>query len=187
MTVGILAFQGGVQEHAHVLRLLGHKVKEIRSVSDTDELTHIILPGGESTVIARFLEETGVGERLKEKATSGEIALYGTCAGAILLSKEATGKNAPSTLDLIDITIDRNAYGSQRESFETTLPIKGTKKPTNAVFIRAPKISRVGEGVDILALHGKDPVLVRSQRILAGTFHPELRADPSIHEYFLSL
>lgn len=189
MTIGILAFQGDVAEHAESLNMLGQKATEIRTLADCTALTHVIIPGGESTVIARFLEETKVGEWIRTEALKQTIAVFGTCAGAILIAEEATGKHAPRTLDLIDITVERNAYGTQRDSFETDLTVQGIDHPVKTAFIRAPRITRTGSGVSVLATHPitHEPVLVQSGRILAGTSHPEVRGDASIHQLFLSL
>lgn len=188
IAVGILAFQGDVAEHAAIVQKLGHHPQEIRSLSDLrSPVTHLIIPGGESTVIARFLKETGIGDSIKEQARNGTLAIFGTCAGAILLAKEATGKNAPAPLGLIDISIERNAYGTQRDSFETSLSVRGIANPVPAVFIRAPRITRVGQDVAVLASYQDEPVLVQSHRMLAGTFHPELRGDTALHQFFLSL
>lgn len=188
VAVGILAFQGDVAEHAAILQKLGHTAIEIRSLSHLrSPVTHLIIPGGESTVMARFLEETGVGADIKERAENGTLAIFGTCAGAILLAKEVTGKNAPAPLGLIDISIERNAYGTQRDSFETPLSVRGIPDPVDAVFIRAPRMTRVGQDVTVLASYQDEPVLVQSHRLLAGTFHPELRGDTALHQFFLSL
>jgi 5'-phosphate synthase pdxT subunit len=109
------------------------------------------------------------------------------CAGAILLATEATGKNAPHTLALIDITVERNAYGTQRDSFSYDINIKGIEESVHTAFIRAPRITRVGNTLELLATFKSEPVLVRSQRILAGTFHPEVRQSSALHQFFLSL
>lgn len=227
MKIGVLAFQGDFMEHLDVLHSLNVNAIEVRSIADLDQVDGLIIPGGESTVIAKFLEETGVGKKIIERIqrgaasphprplprrgrgaiTSKPLFIYGTCAGAIVLAKEATGKNAPQTLNLIDITIDRNAYGSQVDSFETMIrvnpPVRRAAKfcgskscgsTKNAAhqkipvaFIRAPKITQVGKGVDILATHQGLPVLVRQGNVLVGTFHPEVRWETRIHEMFLQL
>lgn len=188
MSVGILALQGDFAEHATIMRSLQQEAREIRSLSDLrSPISHLIIPGGESTVMARFLKETGVGEWIREQGRNGSLAILGTCAGAILLATEVTGKHPPHTLGLIDITVDRNAYGTQRDSFDTHLSVQGIAQPIAAAFIRAPRITRVGQHVDILATQNGDPVLVRSGRMLAGTFHPEVRGDTALHQFFLSL
>ncbi len=197
MIVGVLAFQGDFSEHIAVLHSLRIPAIEVRSLSDLSKVGALIIPGGESTVISKFLVETGVAKeiirrtQLKIVETQNFASLhqplfvYGTCAGAIVLAKKVTGKNAPRSLGLIDITIDRNAYGVQFDSFETVIRVKGIREKIPVSFIRAPKIMRVGKGVQILAEHGGVPVLVRQGRVLVGTFHPEVRGQSDIHRLFL--
>lgn len=186
-TVGVLAFHGDFAEHLSILETLHVRAIEVRSLEDLELVTHLIIPGGESTVMARFLEETGVGEAIHEFVKAGDLAVYGTCAGAILVSNKVTGKNAPKPLGLLNITIERNAYGTQLDSFETDLIIKGITKKVPVAFIRAPVIFKAGKDVEVLALHKGHPVLVRSGRVLAGTFHPEIRGRTDIHHLFLSI
>ncbi len=185
MKVGILAFHGNVSEHAAVFRALRVDHGDVRSIDNLRACTHVIIPGGESTVMSRFLLMTGVGAEIVRRVTEGSLAVYGTCAGAILVSKKATGKNAPASLDLIDIDIERNAYGSQAQSFDTDLTVKGIGGNIPVAFIRAPIITRVGAGVDVLAEHEGKPVLVRQGNVLAGTCHPEARGATHIHQFFL--
>jgi 5'-phosphate synthase pdxT subunit len=189
MVVGVLAFQGDFAEHIEVLSRLHVPSLEVRTKDDLSKIDGLIIPGGESTVIAQFLTSTGVGKeiqrRLKDK--THPLAVYGTCAGAIVLARKATGKNAPRTLGLIDIVIDRNAYGTQIESFETVVDIRGIKEPLSVAFIRAPKIIRTGRAVEILAHDQGLPVLVRQGRVLVGTFHPEVRSETALHQYFLDV
>ena len=199
MIVGVLAFQGDFSEHIAVLHSMHVPAIEIRSLSDLSKVGALIIPGGESTVIAKFLQETGVGKEIFKRIQSGStdprpnpssprpLFVYGTCAGAILLAKKVTGKNAPRSLGLIDITIDRNAYGTQLHSFEADIRVKGIQGKIPVSFIRAPKITRVGSDVEILAEHGGIPVLVRQGRVLAGTFHPEVRGDEGIHRLFFKM
>ncbi len=187
MNAGVLAFHGDFAEHIDVLRKLAVKAIEIRRRVDLEDIDHLIIPGGESTVMSRFLEEGGLGPLIKARAADGSLAVYGTCAGAILVSRRATGKNAPKTLGLLDITVERNAYGTQAQSFETTVSVKGLKGPLPVAFIRAPVITSVGKSVEILASHGGKSVLVKDGRILAGTFHPEIRGEQSIHRMFLAM
>jgi len=220
MVVGVLAFQGDFAEHMDILRSMGVRCTEVRSLQDLASVDHLIIPGGESTVMARFLRETGVGEEIRKRATysfpaagtprpgeTGEkaphfvrlrqttrgrerskpLAVFGTCAGAILLARKATGKNVPRSLELIDIEVDRNAYGTQIDSFETTLKIYGIKQLVPVAFIRAPKITKVGKSVEILASHRGFPVLVRQGRVLVATFHTEVRGESAIHEFFLRM
>lgn len=199
MIVGVLAFQGDFEEHIAVLHSLRVPAIEVRNLADLSKVGALIIPGGESTVIAKFLEETGVGKEMirrvgiKAERNKGSglpavgdhsLFVYGTCAGAIVLAKKVTGKNPPRSLGLIDITIDRNAYGTQLDSFEANIRVKGIRDKIPASFIRAPKITRVGKDVEILAEHKGIPVLVRQGRVLAGTFHPEVRGHHAIHRMF---
>ncbi len=213
MIVGILAFHGDVQEHRDVLSKMRVHSLEVRTVSDLAKVDALIIPGGESTVIAQFLEETGAGKDIARRAgLKAEMAgkaeraglavlvdtqnfaslpkpliVYGTCAGAILLAKKVTGKNAPKTLGLIDVAVDRNAYGTQIDSFEAELKISGIQKPVPVAFIRAPKITAVGKGVEVLAKFRSEPVLVRQGNVMIGTFHAEVRDSDEIHRMFLSM
>ncbi len=187
MTVGVLSFHGDVAEHLEILRTLKAKAVEVRSVSDLQTVTHLIIPGGESTVMARFLLETGVGVAIKKCVNDRSLAIYGTCAGAIILASKVTGKNAPRLLGLMNITVDRNAYGTQAQSFQADLKIKGLKKPLRVSFIRAPIITKMGKGVEILAEFENNPVLVKQNRVLAGTFHPEMRGEQEVHKMFLTM
>lgn len=187
MTVGVLSFHGDFAEHLDVLRLLKVNAVEVRSIEELKKVDRLIIPGGESTVMAKFLSETGVGEAIKKRVNDRSLAIYGTCAGAIILASKVTGKNAPRLLGLMNITVDRNAYGTQAQSFQADLKIKGLKKPLPVSFIRAPIITKMGKGVEILAEFENNPVLVKQNRVLAGTFHPEMRGEVAIHRLFLSL
>lgn len=170
--VGILALQGSFAEHAQMIRELGYKARLVRNLEETAGLSACILPGGESTTLMKLLAETKLDVWLKKSAQSG-MPVYGTCAGMIVLAK----------LGLIDIEVDRNAYGPQVHSFEADIEFEGRKFP--AVFIRAPKISRLGKSVEVLAKEGGTPVLVRQKNVLAGSFHPELTSDDRIHKFFI--
>lgn len=187
MQVGVLAFHGDFAEHMAILHSLGIACCEVRSTADLSSCTHLIIPGGESTVMAKFLWESGVAELTQNFVRSGSLAVYGTCAGAILIAEDVTGKNAPKSLRLMDIAVDRNAYGSQIDSFEASLSIADIDKLVDASFIRAPKITRVGKEVEVLSSYNGDPVLVRSGKILVGTFHPEVRSESAIHQLFLNI
>ncbi len=187
MHVGILAYQGDVAEHEAILDVLAQRHRQVRTIEDLTDVTHLIIPGGESTVMGRFLAMWDVGDEIKRRAAAGTLAVFGTCAGAILLAKKIAGKNNPAPLGLIDIDVDRNAYGTQIDSFETELAVKGIEGPVSVAFIRAPKIARVGKGIDVLAARDGSPVLVRSGRILASACHPEARGETGIHRLFLSM
>ncbi len=184
MRVGVLGLQGDCREHLNVLRRLGVEARDVRTVPDLQGVAALILPGGESTTMARLMAYSGLDKALKERARQG-MPVYGTCAGMILLAKEIVD-GLPQGLGLIDISVDRNAYGRQVDSFEADLQIKHLGS-FHAVFIRAPKIIRCGSGVEVLAEHEGVPVLVRQGRLLASSFHPELTGDTRIHEYFLSM
>lgn len=186
MSVGVLSLQGDFAEHLAILGSLGISAIEVRDPCALAETEYLIIPGGESTVIGKLLKSSGLWDPITERAKDETLAIYGTCAGAILLAQEVTGKNPPDTLGLLDITVDRNAYGSQINSFAEDLPIEAIGS-LSVSFIRAPKITRVGDGIEVLAVHQGDPVLVREGRILAGTFHPEVEGESSVHEMFLRM
>ena len=186
MAIGVLALQGDVAEHMDVLQALRVKAKEVRSVMDLEDCTHLIIPGGESTVMARLMQSCGLWDGILQCAQRGDLAIFGTCAGAILLATDIIGKNSPQGLGLIDMTIDRNAYGSQLQSFDADIALQGIGL-VRGVFIRAPKIIKVAKGVEILALHEGSPVFVRQERFLACTFHPEARGESAVHRIFLGM
>lgn len=178
--IGVLALQGDFAEHLAVLQTLGVDARAVRTPAEIEPCRGLVLPGGESTTIGKLLTTSGLRPVIIERGQVGTLGLYGTCAGAILLASAVTGKNAPEPLGLLDITVDRNAYGTQLQSFEDDLEIAGTGRIRTS-FIRAPRITRVGEGVEVLATHGGYPVLVRSGNVIAGTFHPETHGENRIH------
>jgi len=182
--VGILAIQGDFAMHARMLDRLATAWKLIKHATDLDNVSALIIPGGESTTMLKFFSGEGMGVAIKKFAAQGK-PIYGTCAGAILLAKEVL--NPPQEkLDLIDITVERNAYGRQVDSSVQRGDIPElSDHPVEMVFIRAPIIRRVGQGVRVLGRCGDLPVLVEQGNILAGTFHPELTEDGTVHRYFL--
>lgn len=183
MLVGVLGLQGDVAEHVSALKRLQGDVRIVKKASHIEGLSGLIIPGGESTTIGKLMVKYGLPEAIKEH----EPAIYGTCAGTILMAKEILGSEQFS-LDLMDIAVERNAYGRQRESFEADISIPALgDKPFRGVFIRAPVIKGVGKNVEVLAEHRGSPVLVRQGRYLASTFHPELTGDGRIHRYFISM
>ena len=186
MRIGVLAVQGDVIEHLAALRRLGADDEEVRLPGDLAGLDGLIIPGGESTTIGKLMMEYGL-ERAVPEAVARGMAVYGTCAGMILMAKRASG-GEPPLLRLMDIAVARNAYGRQVDSFETDLeiPVLGPP-PLHAVFIRAPVIEEVGRGVDVLAKLDGRPVLVRQGRLLVSAFHPELAPDDRVHRYFLEV
>lgn len=187
--IGVLALQGDFEDHVKMLRSLGVSVREVRRADDLTGLRGLVIPGGESSVMLRLLDERGLRPALLAQVDQG-MAVMGTCAGAILLSREAE-PSPGQPLALMDLTVRRNDYGRQIESFVTsvTVPCLG-ESPLGAVFIRAPRITRTGPGVEVLAHHGDDPVVVLQDipgrpLCLALSFHPELRADTRLHRFFL--
>jgi len=183
--IGILAVQGDFEAHAARLQQLGVEPVRVRRVSQLKGIEGLILPGGESTTQLQFLTEEGLAEAITERARQG-LAIFGTCAGAILLAREVRNPQQPS-LGLMDITVVRNAYGRQLESTVFAGRTVLRDEPLEMVFIRAPVIEQIGRGVTPLAWRDDRPVLVRQGRLLAATFHPELSADPLVHQYFLKI
>jgi 5'-phosphate synthase pdxT subunit len=171
--VGVLAVQGNFREHAAMLWRLGAEVVEVRKPEELEGLDGLVVPGGESTAIARLIESYGLEGAIRDF----ERPIFGTCAGLIMLDREHLG--------LVDLTVQRNAYGRQVASFETDLALAGDDKPLHGVFIRAPRVEQTGPEVEILAELDGEPVLVRQGRFLAATFHPELTDDTRVHELFL--
>ena len=181
MKIGVLALQGAFAEHVAVLRAIGVEAVEVRLPEHLDDVAGLILPGGESTTMRRLIDRWGMREPILELAASG-APLFGTCAGMIVLAREITGDEEP-ILPLLDVTVTRNAFGRQLESFETELPVPLLGAlPVHAVFIRAPVIERVGPDVDALAkLPDGRIVAVRERNIIATSFHPELAGETRFH------
>jgi pyridoxal 5'-phosphate synthase pdxT subunit len=185
MKIGVLAVQGDFDAHRSMLESLGVDATEVRNAADFVALDGIVLPGGESTTQLKFLEEEGLSGPLRRFAAEGG-AMFGTCAGAILLAREVRNPAQPS-LGLMDISVLRNGYGRQLSSEVRFGHCTLKPAPLEMVFIRAPIIERVGPGVEVLAEEGGTPVLVRQGRLLASTFHPELTHDSTVHSCFLAL
>ena len=175
VAVGVLALQGDFAEHLVALRKLKIPSLEVRTVEEIKKTAGLIIPGGESTTIGKLLHSTGLDLWLQQHVKTG-YAVYGTCAGAILLAQ----------LDLIDIQVKRNAYGRQLDSFDEPIQSKTFPK-LRGVFIRAPIFTAIGKNVTVLATHNKQPVLVQQGKILAGSFHPELTDNLAVHRYFTKL
>jgi 5'-phosphate synthase pdxT subunit len=179
LRLGVLAIQGGFEAHARVLRDLGAGVREVRLPSDLKDLDGLVIPGGESTTIAKGIESAGLDEPIREHHEGGGT-VFGTCAGMIVCDD--------SHLGLIDATAARNAFGRQLQSFEADLDVEGMgDEPLRAVFIRAPWVERHGPGVAVLASYEGHPVAIREGRVLACAFHPELTDDPRLHAYFMAM
>ncbi len=189
MRIGILALQGAFIEHEKILERLGVETVEVRLPQHLEGLDGLIIPGGESTTIGKVAARWGLLEPLRAFARSGR-PLWGTCAGMILLAKEAVdGTSDQPLLGLMDMTVRRNAFGRQVESFEADLKVAVLgERPFHAIFIRAPRIERVGEGIEVLAcLDDGTMVAARQGNLLTTAFHPELTDDERFHRYFLSL
>lgn len=189
ITIGVLALQGAFFEHMQMLKNLGVSVTEVKTKKNLEGLSGLIIPGGESTTISLLMKNQSLREKLIELIKDG-MPVFGTCAGAILLAKKIEGKKLSEGLSLMNIEIERNAYGGQLDSFEEDVFINLNKKKLQfyAIFIRAPKITRVAENIEILAKNSaKEIIMAREKNILVTTFHPELTDDSRIHEYFLKM
>lgn len=195
MRIGVIAIQGNVEEHIIALE---NALREFNLIAEIIKIKHrglvdscdaLVLPGGESTTLGRLLKKEGIAEEIKTAAHSG-IPIMGTCAGLVLLAKygdEQVKKTGQSLLELMDIHVNRNAFGRQRESFETLVCFNEFKEPFNAIFIRAPGITECGNDVEILSKYNDSIVAARQKNMLALAFHPELSDDYRIHHYFLKM
>jgi 5'-phosphate synthase pdxT subunit len=176
LQIGVLALQGNFREHISILAGLGVEAIEVRKPGQLEGLEGLIVPGGESTAIGRLIGLYDLERPLREFRG----AVFGTCAGMILMSRDGL-------MGQVDIGVERNAYGRQVASFEADLDLAGDERPLRGVFIRAPRVTDVGEGVEVVAELDGDPVLLRQGRFLVGSFHPELTGDTRVHERFLDL
>lgn len=192
LRVGVLALQGDVREHLNSLSSLNVAVQKVRTVEELETVNALVIPGGESTTISMLAKRVGLMNPLKQ-FVKDKKAVYGSCAGMIMLADEILdGRNDQETIGGIDITVRRNAFGRQVDSFETDLKIKNFEKEFRAVFIRAPWVERIGSEVEVLATvktseNIEHPVMVRQDNLLATAFHPELTTDTRIHEYFVQM
>jgi pyridoxal 5'-phosphate synthase pdxT subunit len=175
MKIGVLAVQGNFREHCAILRRLGAEVVEVRLPEQLEGLDGLVIPGGESTAIRRLMRLYGLDDAIRDF----DQPVFGTCAGMILLDRAHLG--------LVDVDVERNAYGRQLASFEADLDLGDGGEPLRGVFIRAPRVGEWGEGVEVLASHDGAPVLLRDGRFLVASFHPELTDDARVHERFLQL
>lgn len=183
--VGVLALQGAFREHMQALERLGAEAIEVRAPAELAGLDGLMLPGGESTAMDLLLDSSGLRAPIAERIAAG-LPVFGTCAGLILLANELEdGTVEQRTLKVLDVTVLRNGYGRQVASFETSVVLAGDDMPMVGVFIRAPRITRIGAGVEVLASVGDEPVAVRNGSIMAATFHPELAHDDRLHARFL--
>ena len=183
--VGVLALQGDVREHARAVKHAGGTALEVRTQADLDSIDALIIPGGESTTIGRLANLYGLVDPLRKHIGAGMPTL-GTCAGMIFLASAIT-EGAQTQLGVLDMVVERNAFGRQNESFECGLDVDGWDEEVHAVFIRAPLVHSTGPDIEILARHGGRPVLVRKDNVLASAFHPELTGDTRLHRMLLDM
>jgi 5'-phosphate synthase pdxT subunit len=185
MKIGVLALQGAVAEHIRMVEMAGAEGFVIKKADQLAELDGLIIPGGESTTIGKLMRTYGFIDAVRTFHAEGK-PVFGTCAGMIIVANEIEGNDEPH-LRIMDMTVARNAFGRQRESFEIDLPIEGFDQSVRAVFIRAPLIREVGPGVQVLCTFKDDIVAARDGHVLAASFHPELTDDYSLHAYFLKM
>jgi 5'-phosphate synthase pdxT subunit len=184
MRVGVLALQGDFREHARLLSGMGTEPVLLRKPAELDGIDALVIPGGESTTIGKLADRYGLLEPLRQTVRSG-IPVLGTCAGLIFLAAGTTGPNQIH-LGVLDVVVERNAFGRQVDSFEADLDVVGLTEPLHAVFIRAPIVDKVGAEVEVLATVGDDPVMVRQGAIVATSFHPELTGETRVHQLMLN-
>jgi 5'-phosphate synthase pdxT subunit len=186
MKVGVLALQGDVREHIQSLLACGVEAVAVRRAQEIEKVDALVLPGGESTTIAQLAEVFGIFDLIKEKIKNG-MPVYGSCAGMILLANEILdAKEGQKSFGGLDITVRRNAFGRQVDSFESDIAFKdGSEQLIHAVFIRAPWVEKTSDSVEVLASVDAHPVAVRSKTALATSFHPELTGDHRVHHYFI--
>ncbi|MDG0793957.1 pyridoxal 5'-phosphate synthase glutaminase subunit PdxT [Cohnella ginsengisoli] len=185
MKIGVLALQGAVAEHIRSIELAGGEGVAVKRTEQLEEIDGLIIPGGESTTIGKLMRKYGFIEAVRGYAAAGK-PVFGTCAGLIVLAERLTGDEEPH-LQLMDMTVARNAFGRQRESFETDLPVKGIESPLRAVFIRAPLITEVGPDVEVLSVYKDEIVTARQGHLLAASYHPELTDDYRLHGLFIDM
>jgi pyridoxal 5'-phosphate synthase pdxT subunit len=183
--IGVLALQGAVREHVNAVEACGVQAIEIKHKEQLQEIDGLILPGGESTTMRRLIDKYDFMDALRDFARTGK-PMFGTCAGLILLAKNVVGYETPH-IGVMDVTVERNSFGRQRESFEGNLTIKGAADDFPAVFIRAPHIVKAGENVEILSKHGDRIVAAREGQFLGCSFHPELTDDNRFTAYFVEM
>jgi 5'-phosphate synthase pdxT subunit len=184
---GVLAIQGDVREHLLMFELAGATAVDVRRREELESVDALVIPGGESTTIGKLLDRFELLDPLRRRIAEG-LPVYGTCAGLILLADEVVGRDeAPFLVGGLDVTVRRNAYGRQVDSFEAVVPVEALGGAVQAAFIRAPVVERVGQDVEVLASWEDHPVLVRQGRILASTFHPEVAGDHRLHGMLLEM
>ena len=182
MKAGVLALQGDFREHARVLAAAGATPVEVRSAEELAGVDLLAIPGGESTTMAKLARAGGLVEPVRERIADG-MPVFGTCAGLIVLAERVDGGDP--LFGVLDVTVQRNAYGRQVDSFEADVEVQGIDHPVRGVFIRAPRVEAVGEGVRVVAEHDGHPVVLQQGRILVASFHPELVGETALHEYVM--
>lgn len=185
MKIGVLALQGAVAEHIRSIERAGAEAIPVKRVEQLGDIDGLIIPGGESTTIGKLMRKYDFMDAIRSFSSQGK-PIFGTCAGLIVLAERIQG-DEEAHLKLMDITVARNAFGRQRESFETDLKVVGIDEPVRAVFIRAPLILEVGERVEVLSTYNDEIVTARQGHLLAASYHPELTDDYRLHAYFIEM
>ena len=185
MKIGVLSLQGGYEKHIDILERLNIQTSKVKYKKDLLNIDALIIPGGESSALSNLIEKESLYTPLKKFIS--KYPVYGTCAGLILLSKSIENNNKVRSFDVLNITLTRNGWGRQINSFSKNISIKIFKNKYKGIFIRAPKISNCGNSIDILSVLNNSPVMIQQNKILGTTFHPELTDDTRIHEYFIKM
>ena len=187
MKIGVLGLQGDVAEHVTALDAAGATPVVVKRVDELASVDGLVIPGGESTTIGKLLERFELLDPLRRRVHGG-MPVLGTCAGLILMATDVVGAaDAPHRLGVLDVSVRRNAYGRQADSFETEIAVAGFERPVRVAFIRAPAIERTGDGVEVLATWEDRPVLVRQDSLVAASFHPEITGETAIHQAFVAI
>ncbi len=188
MKIGVLAIQGAVSEHIRHLEHCGVEAVAVKNRESLNKASGLIIPGGESTTIGKLIDIFGLADLIRERNRQGSLAVFGTCAGMVLVAQNILdGIREQPRLDLMDISVQRNAFGRQKESFETELDFKSFNSPLTAVFIRAPIIEKASPAVETLAVLPEGIVAARQGSLLATSFHPELTDDLRVHHFFINI
>ncbi len=187
MKIGVLGLQGDVAEHVTALDAAGATPVVVKRVDELGSVDGLVIPGGESTTIGKLLVRFGLLDPLRRRVHAG-MPVLGTCAGLILMAADVVGaEDAPHRLGVLDVSVRRNAYGRQVDSFEADIDVAGFDRPVRVAFIRAPAIERIGDGVEVLAAWEDRPVLVRQNHMVASSFHPEITGETAIHRAFVAI
>jgi 5'-phosphate synthase pdxT subunit len=185
-TVGIVAIQGDYEKHRHAVEACGAAARYVKVPEDLEGCGRVIIPGGESTTVGQLMQRFGLADALIERVAAG-LPVWGTCMGMIMMAKEIESRPDQFSLGILDVSVRRNAFGPQVHSFEAPVKVNGLPKPIMAVFIRAPIVTRVGPGVNVIAEVEGQVIAVRQGNLLGTSFHPELTDDRHMHQWFLSI